>query len=332
MGSSHALVCPRLEKKEDLNEQVHSVRGRGGPDDENSTQQMSARPLNGGIPARYRETETMIRSRRIFTSAVGAAIVSAVAFSANAQMKSVNCPVSHTFLETALMAVAPDGNGGLNNNMWATVVNRDGVVCNVARTGDLNAQWPASRVISAQKAHTAWSLSLDAGAGGAVDTLSTANLWGLTQPGGSLWELTQSNPVNADKAYNGNPKKFGTPGDPLRGTLLGGINVFGGGLALYDGDGTIVGGLGASGDTSCADHNVAWRVRDALGLDFVPSGVGVPGDNIIYDTVVDAATGHAVSASGFGHPACGFGEEAANTAIVAACTLRDGTTGACTAL
>ena len=55
-------------------------------------------------------------------------------------------------------------------------------------------------------------------------------------------------------------------------------------------------------------------------------------DNIIYDTVVDAATGHAVSASGFGHPACGFGGKAANAAIVAACILGDGTTGACTAL
>jgi uncharacterized protein GlcG (DUF336 family) len=271
----------------------------------------------------------MTRSRHVFTSAVGAAIVSAVAFSASAQ--NVNCPVSHSDLETALMAVAPDGagNGGLDNNMWATVVNRDGVVCNVARTGDLNAQWPASRVISAQKAHTAWSLSLDQGTGGTVDALSTANLWAATQPGGSLWELTQSNPVNANKAYNGNRNKFGTPGDPLQGTKLGGINTFGGGLALYDSDGTIVGGLGASGDTSCADHNVAWRVRDGLGLDYVPSGVGSPGDNIIYDIqAVASHTDHpaTVSTSGFGHPTCGFGEDTENANIVLACPLGDGTT------
>jgi uncharacterized protein GlcG (DUF336 family) len=32
--------------------------------------------------------------------------------------------------------------------------------------------------------------------------------------------------------------------------------VFGGGLALYDDQG-IVGGLGVSGDSACADHNVA---------------------------------------------------------------------------
>lgn len=44
------------------------------------------------------------------------------------------------------------------------------------------------------------------------------------------------------------------------------------------------GGLGVSGDTSCADHAIAWRVRHALALDYVPAGVG-PGsvDQIAYD-------------------------------------------------
>ena len=57
--------------------------------------------------------------------------------------------------------------------------------------------------------------------------------------------------------------------------------MFGGGLGLYDKKG-IVGGLGVSGDTSCADHNVAWRVRKALGLDNVPAGVakGTTGSSI----------------------------------------------------
>jgi Haem degrading protein HbpS-like len=44
----------------------------------------------------------------------------------------------------------------------------------------------------------------------------------------------------------------------------GGANVFGGGLAVYR-NGVRVGGLGVSGDTSCTDHMVAWRVRHALG-------------------------------------------------------------------
>ena len=42
---------------------------------------------------------------------------------------------------------------------------------------------------------------------------------------------------------------------------------FGGGLALYATGKVIRGGLGVSGDTSCADHFIAWRVRHILGLD-----------------------------------------------------------------
>jgi hypothetical protein len=43
---------------------------------------------------------------------------------------------------------------------------------------------------------------------------------------------------------------------------------------------------GVSGDSSCADHNIAWRTRHALGLEHVPDGVS--GDasgagNIVYD-------------------------------------------------
>src|SRR2546427_4519203 len=53
-------------------------------------------------------------------------------------------------VHTALSNVAPSltkANGGLNFNMWASVVNRDGVVCVVTFTGpDRGAQWPGSRV------------------------------------------------------------------------------------------------------------------------------------------------------------------------------------------
>jgi Haem-degrading len=61
----------------------------------------------------------------------------------------------------------------------------------------------------------------------------------------------------------------------MTGKPIGGVNVFGGGLALYAGS-DLLGGLGVSGDTSCTDHVVAWRVRDALGLDDVPGGVAPP--------------------------------------------------------
>src|SRR5688500_17800559 len=62
---------------------------------------------------------------------------------------------SHSDLRAALEAARALANGGFNLDMWATVVNRDGVVCAVAFTGNNRAdQWPGSRVISAQKANT----------------------------------------------------------------------------------------------------------------------------------------------------------------------------------
>lgn len=64
-------------------------------------------------------------------------------------------------LRTALKAAQSVTNGGFGLNMWATVVNRDGLVCAVAFTGtDRGDQWPGSRVISAQKANTANAFSL----------------------------------------------------------------------------------------------------------------------------------------------------------------------------
>src|SRR5512143_1727986 len=111
--------------------------------------------------------------------------------------------------------------------MWASVVNRDGVVCAVAFTGDSRGdQWPGSRVISAQKANTANAFSLPGLA------LSTANLYSAVQPGGSLFGLQESNPVDTSVAYGGNPKNNGQPNDPMVGQRIGGVNVFGGGLAL----------------------------------------------------------------------------------------------------
>ena len=85
-----------------------------------------------------------------------------------------------------------------------------------------------------------------------------------------------------------------------------------------------------SGDSSCADHNIAWRVRDALGLDYVPGGVGMPGDNIIFD--INGNHNNFASQSGFGHPECGVGtsDAADNAAVVAACPLGDGDTDGCT--
>jgi len=118
---------------------------------------------------------------------------------------------------------------------------------------------------------------------------------------GTLFGLQESNPVDPSVAYGGNADEYGTTSDFMVGKRIGGINVFGGGLALYDSSGELIGAVGVSGDTSCADHNIAWKLRDALVLDFVPGGVNpVSGDdNIVYDIQPDGS-----SPSGWGHPEC----------------------------
>jgi uncharacterized protein GlcG (DUF336 family) len=222
--------------------------------------------------------------------------------SVNAQSNRAACQglPSHADLRRELAAVVEaGGNAGLANDMWGTVVNRDGVVCAVVFTGlDRGDQWPGSRVISAQKANTANAFSLSGMAAGFAAPLSTANLNEPVQPGNSLFGLQFSNPVDTGVAYGGNERNYGQPNDPMVGRKIGGVNVFGGGLALYDGDQDVVGALGVSGDTSCTDHIIAWKVRDRVMLDNVPGGVSPTGDdNIIFGF-----------GSGFGHPECGFGE------------------------
>jgi uncharacterized protein GlcG (DUF336 family) len=209
---------------------------------------------------------------------------------------------SHAELTVALSAAQKQENGGFGLDMWATMVNRDGIVCAVAFTGTHRGdQWPGSRVISAQKANTANAFSLPGLA------LSTANLYSAVQPGGSLFGLQESNPVDVQVAYHGNAANYGRPNDPMVGGKIGGINVFGGGLALYAPSGQLVGGLGVSGDSSCADHNIAWRVRAALDFDTVPAGVSgdnLRPDNIVYDITPQPGQMPGVSVSGWGHPEC----------------------------
>jgi uncharacterized protein GlcG (DUF336 family) len=208
---------------------------------------------------------------------------------------------SHAQLLQKLKAVVSGGgNGGFALNMWATIVNRDGEVVAVAFSGnDRGDQWPGSRVISAQKANTANAFSLPGLA------LSTANLYTAVQPGGTLFGLQHSNPVDTGAAYKGPSENYGKPNDPLVGKKIGGVNVFGGGLALYNSDGKLVGAIGLSGDTSCTDHIIAWKLRHALNLDKVPAGVSATGDdNIVHDP-----------ASGWNHPTCDAGAEAIADAL-----------------
>jgi uncharacterized protein GlcG (DUF336 family) len=215
---------------------------------------------------------------------------------------AADCPVDHGKLQAALRAsVKPSGgpaNGGFENQEWASVVARDGTVCAVVFSGaSPTDQWPGSRLIAEEKANTANAFSLKTMA------LSTANLFAQAQPGQSLFSIITASPPSPE-ASAGDAAQFGTPNDPMVGKRIGGVIVFGGGLALYDGN-DVVGGLGVSGDSSCADHNVAWRVRQALGLDKVPAGVNPQRkDAIVYDM-----NNSGQSASGFGHPKCA-GKEA----------------------
>lgn len=213
------------------------------------------------------------------------------------------CPIDHDKLADILKkSVKPGGgpsNGGFDNNEWAAVVNRQGLVCAVAFSGNKpEDQWLGSRAIAAEKANTANAFSL------ANMAIATANLYAAAQPGGSLFGAALSNPAVPEVIYSGQPEQYGTANDPMIGRNAGGVIVFGGGLALYD-DSGLTGALGVSGDSSCADHNVAWRVRHSLGLDHVPAGVS-PNmkDAIIYDLGPDGK-----STSGFGHPKCNGKED-----------------------
>jgi uncharacterized protein GlcG (DUF336 family) len=205
-------------------------------------------------------------------------------------------------LRNVLTAARQQSNGGFNLDMWGTVVNRDGVVCAVAFTGaDRGSQWPGSRVISAQKANTANAFSLPHLA------LSTANLYYAVSPGGSLYGLQHSNPVDTDIAYRGPASDFGLSKDPMVSHRIGGVNVFGGGLALYNSAHVLLGAIGVSGDSSCADHNIAWRTRHGLGLDHVPAGVSGDArrpDNIVYDITSQPGQQLGNSPGGWGHPEC----------------------------
>ena len=149
---------------------------------------------------------------------------------------------------------APDSGeaGGLFHGRaeWAATVNRKGEVCTVVAPSDsTGGYWPGSRTIAMAKAFTANGFSTD------TAPMSTARLYTLTQPGHSLWGVSQPEPFNPDCL---------DPASNAR--ICGGAIAFGGGVALYR-NAKIVGGLGISGDTPCADHEIAKRIRHFAGLD-----------------------------------------------------------------
>jgi uncharacterized protein GlcG (DUF336 family) len=128
--------------------------------------------------------------------------------------------------------------------------------------------WPVSIDIALAKAYTAASVSSNENA------ISSRSIGLLTQPGGALWNVGNSN----------NP---GTGDDTIEER---GLIEFPGGLALYK-NGVLVGGIGVSGDGVDQDELVA----EAGAAGYEPSPVirvdcvlGLPG---AYSTNADPCPG-----------------------------------------
>jgi uncharacterized protein GlcG (DUF336 family) len=163
---------------------------------------------------------------------------------------------------------------------WAAIVDREGTLCALAvSSDDPAASWPGSQAIAKAKAYTANAFSSD------TTPMSTARLYTMSQPGHSLWGAAAGNPIN--------PKCVSAPHDASGvGEVCGGTIAFGGGVPLYRGQ-TKVGGLGASGDTPCADHEIAKRLRSAAKLD---PEKGAAADDITYSSVDGPSV--------YSHPLC----------------------------
>lgn len=191
-------------------------------------------------------------------------------------------PDAHVLKKLLKEAAQKGEAGGLNSGRfeWGAVVDRHGVLCAVAASSDdPAATWPGSQAIAKAKAFTANAFSTD------TVPLSTARLYTLSQPGHSLWGIAAGNPLH--------PDCVGPPSASAGvGRVCGGSIAFGGGVPLYRGK-VRVGGLGVSGDTACADHEIAKRVRDAASLN--PAG-GMVADDITY-SVSDGPTVYT-------HPLC----------------------------
>jgi uncharacterized protein GlcG (DUF336 family) len=183
-------------------------------------------------------------------------------------------------IQSQLPQVVMQNNGGIfyPGREWSAIVDRNGRLCSVVKAGDAQ---PYARAVAIAKAGTANGFSNDAIA------LSTANLYSSAQPGGVIFGYHVTNPFNPE---------FLAPGSGI-GAVAGGVVTSGGGVPLYLG-GKVIGGLGLAGDSACADHVMAYRIRRAAGLDKIPAGVGYHGtDNIDYLDLGQAP-------AGFKHPHC----------------------------
>jgi len=150
--------------------------------------------------------------------------------------------------ESSLLRVNEEGEVQ-STRMHIIVVDRSGDI--IGRRSMQDA-WAGSVAIAKAKAYTALAFSSDENA------LTTRSLGALTQPGGPLWQIGNSN------------AGYGKPG----------LIEFPGGLPLYK-DGVLVGAIGVSGDGVEQDENVAeaaaasYAPPKAIRIDTVTDG-GVP--------------------------------------------------------
>ena len=175
-----------------------------------------------------------------------------------------------------------DAGGLFSGKMeWASIVNRSGEICATAvATEDPATAWPGAQALAKAKAYTANAFSTD------TFPMSTARLYTMSQSGHSLFGAAGANAFD--------PACFETPQTPARsdGKICGGAVFVGGGVPLYKGK-IRIGGLGVSGDTPCADHEIAKRIRRIAQLD--PER-GALADDISYSSVEGASV--------FSHPLC----------------------------
>jgi dienelactone hydrolase len=89
------------------------------------------------------------KTTHITSAAVTASLmITLVSEPVSAAGSTCNGLPSQADLKTALLGAVGSSNGGLNNNMWATIVNADGIVCAVAFSGsNRKEQWLLSRVM-----------------------------------------------------------------------------------------------------------------------------------------------------------------------------------------
>lgn len=146
--------------------------------------------------------------------------------------------------------------GGAHTKMHIACVNRAG---RIVRFHSMADAWSGSIDIARAKANTARAFSSNENA------LSSRSIGCLSQPGGPLWQIGNS---NQGPAVRGDAKTQGE---------VGGLIEFPGGLPLYkdaDGDGsndTLVGAIGVSGDGVEQDEDVAEAGTEAAqgaGLSF----------------------------------------------------------------